>query len=172
MKKYFSSSSKKAGPNTESPQAPRLKKSLLWSLQAVETLRIWKWNNSEAMKVKFPPPAWNHSNQYFYGWSMAGEKEKWSGLQKCEVSQEVPSSPPSFPCSCYFFWTIDSISSCNSSQSAKSQGSWSCRQLTARSSSSVLLWSLLQLSFLTLIFLHSCPPGCFPFILVFRLAWC
>lgn len=100
--------------------SPTLAKSHPWSLRALETLRIWKWNNSEAMKVKFPPPVWNHSNQFFPGWGMAGEREKQSGLQKCEVSQKVlPSPSPSFSCSCYFFWTIDSISSCSSSKSAK-----------------------------------------------------
>lgn len=160
-------------------QAPTLRapKPHAWKNHSCGLSKLWKPLGSEN-ETTLKPWKWNFLHLHeiivisvFMG-EVWQEKEKWSGLQKCEVSQEVPSSPPSFPCSCYFFWIIDSISSCNSSQSAKSQGSWSCRQLTARSSSSVLLWSLLQLSFLTLIFLHSCPPGCFPFILVFRLAWC
>lgn len=138
------SSSKSAGPNTVCPPSPTLEKSQLWLLQAVETHRIWKWISSEAMKMKFPPPVWNHSNQLFYGWSIAGEREKQSGLQKCEASQEVLCSlSPSLSYSCYFFWIIDSISSCNSSRSTKGWGSWICRQLAARSTSSVPLWSLL-----------------------------
>lgn len=145
---FFSSSGKNPAHDAERSKTSHLKnhtyglsklcKSLRFENET--TLEPWKWNSLHLHEIMA-------INLFIFLWVKYGRGGGWNNLHcRCvRSSQEVLYSPsPSLSCSCCFFWTIGSVTSCNPSTGVESQGSWSCRQPTARSSSSIPLGSPLQ----------------------------